>query len=329
MERLAGCLHPNHPNGEGSTLIAIFVSPMALRDVIRKYTPDSLLRAYRRRKKVRVNKVLAAQKRRGEGHSQETLIKQLREMGIVEGDTIMVHTSMSKMGYVQDGPRGVIEALQEVVGTTGNVCMPSSPNPALQLKFVQDSPIFDRANSPSKMGAITEIFRTTSGVLRSFHPTEPVCAAGPDAEWLTNGHFGEETPYTKSSPFYRVMEKRGKILYVGVTLINAGTNLHTLEDAVDFKYPVYTEKKFRVKMIDTDGSSSEMETRVHNPVMSARRRCDELLPRFEQEGALSIHQLGSAPVLLFDAWRMFEVMVSAYEKEGVTMYTPNGEELSL
>ncbi|MBI3238979.1 MAG: AAC(3) family N-acetyltransferase, partial [Flavobacteriia bacterium] len=117
----------------------------------------------------------------------------------------------------------------------------------------------------------------------------------------------------------------GKILYIGVTLANAGTSLHLLEDAVtQFKFPVYYPELFSVKVKLVTGELKTVQTKVHNPEWSAKRRCDELIPLFEQKGAFQKVMIGNAPTLLVDAQRMLEVMISEYEQRGVTMYTPNG-----
>lgn len=302
-------------------------SGKSIRDIIRKLTPGFMLSAYRKQKKQAVNKNLEAQKAAGKGHSLESLSSQLAEMGIRHGDTLLVHSALSKMGYVEGGPAALVKALLNAVGDSGNLLMPSSPNPARQLDYIRANSTFDVNQTPSKMGAVTEYFRRMEGVQRSLHPTEPVCAFGPLAEYFVSGHFNEPTPYTANSPWYRVAEKGGKILYAGVTLDNAGTNLHTMEDAVDFPYPVYTEEKFKVNIIDSDGTSHEVETVVHNPVMSDKRRCDELLPMFGREGAMQRVKLGDAECLLFDAKRMFDVMVEQFNSNGVTMYTPHGGDL--
>jgi aminoglycoside 3-N-acetyltransferase len=296
-----------------------------IRDTIRSLTPGFLLRAFRKQKKKQTNKALDQQKQSGSGATKEQLVAQLKAMGIAAGDTLLVHSALSKMGYIEGGPKTVTEALLSVIGTTGHLLMPSSPNAALQKEYIQTLDQFDVNNSPSKLGAVTECFRKMEGVQRSLHPTEPVCAFGPDANYFVKDHFGELTPYTSKSPFYRVSERKGKILYAGVTLDNAGTNLHTLEDAVEFKYPVYFDQVFDVKVVDKDGQQHMMKTKVHNPEFSKRRKCDELLPMFEKLGAMERVKLGTADCLLFDAERMFEVMVEQYQQSEITMYTPNGE----
>ncbi len=299
---------------------------MKLRDLFRSLTPDFLLGLYRKRKKDQQRKLLQEQKSAGKAWTKEDFLQQLQSIGIVKGDTLLVHSSLSKIGYIANGPKDLVDALLEAVGETGNILMPNSPNASFQLDYIQSLDVFDAANDASKLGAITEYFRKLPEAKRSKHPTEPVSCIGPDAAYFTESHFGNLTPYNSNSPFYKVCERQGKILYIGVTLDNAGTNLHTLEDAVEnFKFPVYYAEAFPVKVKFEDGTIREMRTKVHNPVWSKKRQCDGLIPMFEAKGAVQKVTIGNAATLLFDADRMLKVMIEEYEENGVTMYTPLGD----
>jgi len=298
---------------------------MSLKDVIRNLTPTVLLNLNRKRKKANRNKILAEQNKKGNAISVEMLVDNLKAIGITNGDTLLVHSSLSKIGYLQEGPKTLIKAILQVIGAEGNLLMPTSPNNVYQLNYIQNTPFFDVLNSPSKTGAITECFRTYPGVKRSLHPTEPVSAIGPKADYFLNDHFKQLTPYNKNSPFYKVGEQKGKTLYIGVTLDMAGTSLHTLEDEInEFKFPVYYPKTFDFKVIDEKGIAHKVQTKVHNPEWSKKRKCDDLIPLFEEKGVLKHVKVGQADTLLVDAKGFFDVMVDLYETKGVTMYTPKG-----
>jgi aminoglycoside 3-N-acetyltransferase len=296
-----------------------------IRAIIRRLTPNWILEKYRSQKKEAVRKSLKAQAESGLGWTQEVLEDHLRKAGLKSGDAVLVHSSLSKIGYINGGPQVFIDALKKIVGAEGHILMPNSPNAGYQLDYIRNLELFDVAHSASKLGAITETFRTQEGAVRSVNATEPVSCLGPNAQWFTEGHFGEVTPYTAKSPFARLAEAGGKILYVGVTLDNAGTSLHVLEDAVpEFKFPVYFPEIFSVKVKTNDGMIHSVTTKVHNPEQSAKRKCDELLPLFEQKGVFFRTTIGNAPTLVFDAEKMREVMISSYLQDGITMYTPKG-----
>lgn len=298
----------------------------AVKNLIRSFVPAKLLNAYRERKKHKQRKELKQQAEKGESIGIDQLVSDIRRCGIGSGDSVLVHSSFSKIGFVEGGPKTFVDALLQVLGPTGNLLMPSSPNAGYQLDYIRNLKEFDVQNEPSKMGAVTEYFRTLPGVLRSESPTEPVCCLGPKAAWFTGGHLGEITPYTQNSPFARLAEANGKILYVGVTLDNAGTSLHVLEDLVDdFKFPVYYPEVFHVSVKQTNGNCVPVSVKVHNPEQSAKRKCDGLFPLFETKGVMKRAAIGKAQTLVFEASEMLHVMIEEYHANGVTMYTPKGE----
>jgi len=297
----------------------------SLRSTFRSLTPQFLLDWYRDRKKTTVRKSINAQRLAGKGWTKAELSHQLSEMGIGTGDTLLVHSSLSKIGYVEGGPQTIIDALLEVVGVGGHVLMPNSPNAGYQLEYIRNLAVFDVAESPSALGVITEVFRKQPTAIRSVSVTEPVSCIGPRAFEFVGAHFGELTPYTSKSPFFKVAENGGKILYIGVTLANAGTSLHVLEDAVEaFKFPVYYPEVFDARIRLESGEEVQIKTKVHNPEWSAKRRCDELISLFKEAGVVSESVFGNAATLVFEAQQMRDVMIRLYEEKGVTMYTPGG-----
>ncbi len=297
-----------------------------MKQFILKFLPKSFVHLFRRIKKYKRNQDLLKDKNVGNVLTEAILMNEFKEIGINEGDTLLVHSSMSKIGYLEHGPITFINAIINVIGPEGNLLMPSSPNDELQVNYIKKSIPFDVKSTPSKLGTITEEFRKFPGVIRSMNPLEPVCAWGKDAVYLTEGHFNEVTPYTKNSPFRRIIEKNGKILYVGVTLENAGTSLHTLEDEVDFKYDVYSPEIFEVDVIDYKDKTIQVKTKAHNPAFSRIRKCDELIPLFLNENVCVKKKIGKSNCLVFDAKRMFDSMVKNYHEKGITMYTPKGNE---
>lgn len=300
------------------------LSLLMLKQFALKYAPDFFLEWAKHLKKNQRRKQLQQQQQNKTGISKQKLIEDFNRIGLKIGDSVLIHSSLSKIGFVEGGAKTVVDSLFDVVGENGTLLFPAFPVIGRAKTHLEQNPDFDIKNAPSQMGSITEYFRKLKDVYRSFHPTDSMCAKGPLADYYTNSHFGQLTPYTEHSPFRKLCFKNGKILMLGTTLNGACTNLHTLEDAVDFKYPVYDEKIFEVKMIDMDGKESMMKTKVHNPEYSAKRNCDALKPMFEQEGVITNGTIGEAKSMLIDANKMLEVMIKNYTEKGVTMYTPHG-----
>lgn len=296
-----------------------------MKSFIRQITPSVFLKWYRDAMKKATDAKLQKEKRKGKVYTKKDLVRHFKKIGIKPGDVLLVHSSLSKIGFVENGAKDVVDALLEAVGEEGHLLMPNSPNASYQLDYIKALDFFDVENSKSMLGVISEYFRLLPDAQRSAHPTEPVSCIGPDSEYFVGHHFGNITPYNENSPFYKVSERNGKILYMGVTLDNAGTNLHTLEDLVEsFKYPVYHQEEFDVMVRFENRTVRTMKTRVHNPEQSKKRKCNGLIPLFEQKGVLKKVRVGRASSLLVDAKGMLDLMVEEYNKNGVTMYTPKG-----
>ncbi len=295
-----------------------------MKQFVLKFAPQFILEFGKKLKKNYRRKQLSKQQQSNSWVTKQKLINDLKKIGVKKGDSVLVHSSLSKMGFVEGGAETVIDALLETVGKNGTLLFPTFSAKGRNKTYLEEYPFFDIKKSPSQMGIITEYFRKSDNVYRSFHPTDSVCAKGKLAEYYTNSHFGQLTPYNENSPFRKLCKMKGKILMLGTTLNGACTNLHTLEDAVDFKYPVYDAKVFEVEMTDEKGNKLVMQTKVHNPQFSAKRNCDALKPMFEREGVLSNGMIGEAKSMLIDANKMLEVMIKNYYEKGITMYTPLG-----
>jgi len=55
----------------------------------------------------------------------DSLVSDLRALGLVAGDTVLVHSSLSAIGYVAGGAQAVVLALLEVIGTEGTLVVPT------------------------------------------------------------------------------------------------------------------------------------------------------------------------------------------------------------
>lgn len=160
----------------------------------------------------------------------ESLVLDLAALGVAPGQVVLVHSSLSSLGWVVGGAQTVIAALQRAVGDTGTLVLPaystgnSEPShwrePPVQeawWQIIRDHmPPFDRKLTPTRqMGAIAELFRTLPDVRRSDHPQTSFCAWGRYAQAITADHrlnssFGED------SPLARVYDLDGRVLLLGV-----------------------------------------------------------------------------------------------------------------
>lgn len=179
---------------------------------------------------------------------KQDILDALKNAGVYKGQSIMVHTSLSSLGFVCGGAQVVIEALMESVGEDGTIMMPTQSwknldpesgvhweEPEEWWQLIRDNwPAYDKDITPTNtMGQVAEMFRRWPGTLRSSHPARSVAAWGKHAHYLTDNHdlsniFGE------GSPIGKLYELDGYVLLIGVGH-DKNTSLHLAD--VRAEYP--------------------------------------------------------------------------------------------
>jgi aminoglycoside 3-N-acetyltransferase len=161
--------------------------------------------------------------------TRSELAAALKRAGGRAGGILMVHTRMSAIGWVVGGEDTVVLALRDALGEAGTLLVYTCwEHDAFHLAewpeahraaYLREPPVFDPDVSPSwsGVGRIPERVRTWPGARRSAHPLASVAALGPDADDLTRDHRPDDA-YGPTSPFARLVERRGQILLLGAPL---------------------------------------------------------------------------------------------------------------
>jgi aminoglycoside 3-N-acetyltransferase len=235
----------------------------------------------------------------------KALRRALSEIGVARGDTLLVHSGYDAFTGFTGKPADVITVLEEMIGPHGTILMPSMPFNGTAIEYLRSGAITDIARTPSRMGLLTEIFRRQKGTIRSVHPTHPVLARGASATYLTAGHENAPSPCGTGSPFAKLLETDGKILFLG-TSIDTMTFFHNLEERYENRlHPSpLTEEIFPVEVRDAAGRTIIVKTRLFEPAVSRRRRIEIMLPELRRRqdfrtarvGLLSIYLVKSSSV---------------------------------
>jgi len=167
------------------------------------------------------------------------LIRDLRALGLAEGQTVMLHASVKAIGWIVGGPDVVLDAILNVLTAEGTLMMLAGcedgtyemaewPEEKRQA-YLAECPPFDPARTRAyrKWSILTEYLRTWPGACRSAHPDSSHAAVGRLAEWITADHplqYG----HGPGSPLAKLCQCGGKVLLLGSPL-NAITLLHYAE----------------------------------------------------------------------------------------------------
>jgi len=161
--------------------------------------------------------------------TQADIADGLRKLGLKQGDVAFVHSSLSSFGYVEGGAETVVKAFLDVLGEDGTLAVPIFRN------YFWDGPdqVWDRENSPSLMGQISETVRNWEGSRKSYHAPHPIAVIGRYAEDITERH--NLTDFSIDSPFYRLLELDAWIVLIGVDY-NRCTMIHIIEERAEVPY---------------------------------------------------------------------------------------------
>ena len=253
----------------------------------------------------------------------------LRRAGLRSGDAVLVHSSLSRFGYVEGGADAVIDALVETVGVDGTLIMSAITTSsefvgrcieAADSGTALDIPPLDVNNARTWAGTIAESFRKRPGVVRSLHPTHSVSAFGAGADQMIAGHHRVPGPCGEGTPFMRLAsETRGFILLLGVNH-ESNTTLHGVEEIAALEYVLYP-KPCRIPILTPEGPG-EARTRVHVPYL--RRQLGALETQYIDGRAQTVTQIGDSTVRCIHAATMRDLTLAALKANPYQLLSPEG-----
>jgi aminoglycoside 3-N-acetyltransferase len=247
-----------------------------------------------------------------------SLTADLQSIGVKSGSNLMVHSSLSSLGWVVGGARSFISACFEAAGNSGTLVMPADTpqcadpetweNPKVQPELLEQTrremPVFDKAVTPTGIGAIPERFRNWPGTVRSDHPLTSVSANGPLAANVVSEHSIEfSTGF--NTPFEKVYLHDFSILLVGVGFDRC-TMMHFAESRTT---------KPRTNMVRFPVDKADRREWVKIEEMSADN--GKYFPtigfEFMKQGKAATGKVGDADSILFKAQDLADFATEFFE----------------
>lgn len=183
--------------------------------------------------------------------SEMRISDDLRELGLREGMSALVHVSLDALGPVEGGSEALVRAFRSVLGGSGTVLVPTFTTGAVDPDEWDNAPSdagererlrqliepFDVTATPAdreQEGLFGETVRAHPDALRSDHPLVSFAALGPNAEFLTR-HAPFHYPLGSESPLARLHQLDGVVVLIGLHQ-RANHSLHLAEVWAEVPY---------------------------------------------------------------------------------------------
>ena len=236
----------------------------------------------------------------------------LRRLGLKEGVTVEVHSSLSSFGNVQGGAVTVVDALMSVVGKTGSLLMSNYPLALVPLTPEERAKgigwklrkIPENSDERTVTGAVSDEFRFRADVVCG-SGIHRVCAWGRDAELHAKG-------------YRHLLEVDGLVLLLGVG-IDRCSSMHLAEEV---KITRQARERMNALWPDTGSKITDAVRREYSSDIFIGPREGEAggpwenaRHEAERRGLIERGEIGQAACLLFRA-RDLVALIEEVRKSG-------------
>ncbi len=255
--------------------------------------------------------------------TKETITDQLKQLGVVRGGVLLVHSSLRMLGPVSGGAETVCDALLDALGPEGTLLMPGFQGGG-EYVMAAGGVCFDAAKTPSDCGFLTEFFRQRKRSIRSLSPTHSITGAGPLAAVLLAGHEHCRVTAGWGSPFQKMIEHDGRILMLGASRAS-NTMMHFLENTGGA--PTVCSTLFQTSVITNSGET--LSTPIYPHMPGLRRNYPRAIDLLEKAGGMSSGKVGEAVCELYSCRMLQKVVYDALAKNPcafIHVFTPSESE---
>lgn len=205
------------------------------------------------------------------------LKKELAELGLKEGDSLILHSSFLSLGHVKGGPETVIDAFLETLGTKGTLVVPTF----------------------GAFGILADLLKNRPEAEKSFCNGANVAAIGGSASKLCHEHWKAETLHGKDTPYTRLAEIGGYVCLLGVDQ-DRNTTLHSVETILKQPYLTTHSGEF----IDENGMKRQGEWKYYPGPHRDFIGLDRI---YRESGKMKIKRIGNAVVRLIKAQDLIDI----------------------
>lgn len=235
------------------------------------------------------------------------LVEALKKAGINQGDTICVHSDLTKFGknklprteYLQS----YIDAFREVLGEEGILIMPT-----FSYSFCNGEE-YNVQTTKSTVGVLTEYFRKCPEVVRTRDPIFSFAIHGREIEQYRD--IGEAC-FSRDSMYGKLVDNKAKIIFLGGKR-GCFTFNHFLESIM--KVPYRFMKRFEGIVIDGDNKYQTYRDYYVRHLNQNSIQSVEIMSAFlEEKGIINTVEIGDATISCIECEAWYNAAVVQYKK---------------
>ncbi len=243
---------------------------------------------------------------KGRDHFINALRDSLRGIGVREGDTLFISSDITFLMYnamqskYNGGLDGIIDLLQELVGTSGNLIFPT-----YNWGFCKGKK-FDYDKTPSETGSLTECARRRSDFVRTQHPFYSCAVWGKDRDLLYNNNYRDS--FGPESIFAWLERKGAKNLFINVPYEHSATFIHFVEERCGVPYRFIKEFTAEYKHPDGHESRETYSMFVRPLDQDVENTSAPMGEIFQKKGAVCETMFGDSYLRLLDMRQAFALV---------------------
>jgi len=234
----------------------------------------------------------------------------LTRLGIVPGDTLVLHSSIKAIGWLDGGAQTIASALCHAVGQNGTIVVPTFTFARTGHDVI---PIVDPVHDPCDVGVINAFLSQMPGARRSTALTHSFAVLGKHQAEICD--ISPETcPLGDHGPFAELMKLDAKILLLGVAYTHC-TAGHFSEFLCRVPYRAEVQQAVRIRQ--ADGTLRETILNLYGPrpgIPYPPRDFNRAGALLEKNGRVSIGTLGNAYLRLFRIRDFVNLILSHWQK---------------
>ena len=231
-------------------------------------------------------------------HSFDSLLKDIRNLGIDENDKVMLHSSLKKVGQIQGGGDTLLDAFCEYLGDSGLLVLPCHT-----WGTIDEGGTYN-IDTPSNLGVLPNLFRKRKGVYRSMHPTHSMCAYGKGAFEFVQGEIGNDS-FCGNGCMQKLLDMGAKILLMGVTLTSC-TFFHLIEEKTTLSHYWFNDKPTNYKVKLENGQV--IDKPIYMTKIDTSEYFDKALDLVKGHPTTKLGKIGNADCILLDCKSIYPVI---------------------